>query len=35
MARDIEHFFMCVLDIWTFSFEKALFISFALSSLGY
>jgi hypothetical protein len=25
MARDGEHFFMCFLDIWTFSFEKVLF----------
>jgi hypothetical protein len=25
MARDGEHFFMCFLDNWTFSFEKVLF----------
>jgi hypothetical protein len=29
MARDVEHFFMCFLAIWTFPFEKALFSSFA------
>jgi hypothetical protein len=27
MARDGEHFFMCILAIWTSSFEKALFSS--------
>jgi hypothetical protein len=25
MARDGEHFFMCFLAFWTFSFEKFLF----------
>jgi hypothetical protein len=29
MARNVVHFFMCVLAIWTSSFEKALFRSFA------
>jgi hypothetical protein len=29
MARDVEHFFMCFLVIWTSSFENALFSSFA------
>jgi hypothetical protein len=29
MARDMEHFFMCFLAIWTSSFEKFLFSSFA------
>jgi hypothetical protein len=27
MARDDEHFFMCFLAIWTYSFEKLLFSS--------
>jgi hypothetical protein len=29
MVRDGEHFFMCFLVIWTSSFEKSLFSSFA------
>jgi hypothetical protein len=29
VARDGEHFFMCFLAIWTSSFEKFLFSSFA------
>jgi hypothetical protein len=29
MARDIKHFFMSFLGIWTSSFEKALFGSLA------
>jgi hypothetical protein len=29
MARDGEHFFMCFLTIWSSSFEKAMFSSFA------
>jgi hypothetical protein len=27
MARDVEHFFMCFLAIWTSSFEKVQFSS--------
>jgi hypothetical protein len=34
MARDGEHFFMCFLAIWTSSFEKVLFNSFAHFSIG-
>jgi hypothetical protein len=34
MARYGEHFFMCFLAIWTYSFEKALFSSFAHIFLG-
>jgi hypothetical protein len=29
MARDGEHFFMCFLAIWTYSFEKVLVSSVA------
>jgi hypothetical protein len=29
MARDGEHFFMCILAIWISSFEKVLFSSVA------
>jgi hypothetical protein len=29
VARDVEVFFMCFMAIWTSSFEKALFNSFA------
>jgi hypothetical protein len=29
MARDVEHLFMYLLSIWTSSFEKAQFTSFA------
>jgi hypothetical protein len=29
MAKDGEHFFMCVLDIWVSSFQKVLFSSIA------
>jgi hypothetical protein len=29
LARDVEHFFMCFLVIWTSSFEKVLFGSVA------
>jgi hypothetical protein len=35
MGRDIEHFFMCVLDIWTYSFEKAFSVLLPISSLGH
>jgi hypothetical protein len=35
MARDGEHFFMCVFNIWISSFEKVLFSSFANFSLGH
>jgi hypothetical protein len=35
MVRVAEHFFMYFLAIWTFSFEKALFISLPISSLGH
>jgi hypothetical protein len=36
MARDVEHFFMCffLLTIWTFSFEKTMFSSFAHFFIG-
>jgi hypothetical protein len=34
MASDAEHFFMCILAIWTSSFEKALFRSFAHFFIG-
>jgi hypothetical protein len=34
MARDGEHFFMCVLAIWTSSFEKVLFSSIAHFLIG-
>jgi hypothetical protein len=34
MARDGEHFFMCFLDIWASSFEKALFSSVAYFFIG-
>jgi hypothetical protein len=29
MARDVEQFLMCVLNIWISSFERVLFSSFA------
>jgi hypothetical protein len=35
MTRDGEHFFMCVLAIWTSSFEKVLFSSVAHFLLVY
>jgi hypothetical protein len=35
LARDVEHFFMCFLAIWTSSFEKTLFSLFAHCSLGH
>jgi hypothetical protein len=34
MARDVEHFFKCFLAIWTSTFEKALFSSFAHFFIG-
>jgi hypothetical protein len=34
MARDGEHFFMCLLAIWTSSFEKFLFSSTAHFVIG-
>jgi hypothetical protein len=34
MAKDGEHFFMCVLAIWTYSFEKVLFSSVAHVFIG-
>jgi hypothetical protein len=34
MTRDGEHFFMCFLPIWTFSFEKVLFSSVAHFFIG-
>jgi hypothetical protein len=34
IARDVEHFSMCFLAIWTSSFEKALFSSFAYFFIG-
>jgi hypothetical protein len=34
MPRDVEHFFKCFLAIWTSSFEKALFSSFAHFFIG-
>jgi hypothetical protein len=34
MARDGEHFFMCVLAIWTSSFEKVLFCSVSHFFIG-
>jgi hypothetical protein len=34
MARDDKHFFMCVLAIWIFSFEKVLFSSDAHFFIG-
>jgi hypothetical protein len=34
MTKDGEHFFMCFLAIWTSSFEKALFCSFAHFFVG-
>jgi hypothetical protein len=34
MARDGDHFVMCFLAIWTFSFEKVLFISVAHFFIG-
>jgi hypothetical protein len=33
MARDFEYFLKCFLAVWTSSFEKALFCSFAISFL--
>jgi hypothetical protein len=35
MVRDVEHFFMCFLAIWTSFFEKVLFCSVAHSLLGH
>jgi hypothetical protein len=34
MAKDNKHFFMCFLAIWTSSFEKVLFSSFAHFFIG-
>jgi hypothetical protein len=34
MARDAEQSFMCFLALWTSSFKKALFSSFAYFFLG-
>jgi hypothetical protein len=34
MVRDVEHFFRYFLAIWTSSFEKALFSSFAYFFIG-
>jgi hypothetical protein len=34
MARDVEHFFMCFLTIWTSSFKKVLFSSVAHFFIG-
>jgi hypothetical protein len=34
MARDAENFFMCILAIWTSSYEKALFSLFAHFFIG-
>jgi hypothetical protein len=34
MARDNEHFFMCILTIWTSSLEKVPFISVAYFFIG-
>jgi hypothetical protein len=34
MARDGEHFFMCFLAMWTYSFEKVLFSSVACFFIG-
>jgi hypothetical protein len=34
MARDGEHFFMCFLTIWIFSFENILFSSVAHFFIG-
>jgi hypothetical protein len=34
MARDGEHFFICFLVIWSFSFEKVLFSSVAHLLIG-
>jgi hypothetical protein len=34
MARDVEHFFMCVLANWISSFEKTLFSYFAHFFIG-
>jgi hypothetical protein len=35
MARNVEHFFMCFLTIWTSSFEKALLVHLPISSLSH
>jgi hypothetical protein len=34
IAKDVDHFFMCFLAIWTSFFEKALFSSFAYFFIG-
>jgi hypothetical protein len=34
MVRDHEHFFMCLLAIWTSSFERTVFGSFAHFFIG-